>query len=524
MTELYQSEVLVIGSGIAGATAALELAELGVDVLLLTRGTAPEESNTLYAQGGIIYRGDPDSAELLIQDLLKAGVNYNNPRAVELLAKEGPIQVKRILLDKLRVPFDRDDQGNYALIQEGAHSSKRILHTTDITGKAIEIALIKAIQDHPRVRILAGHTAIDLLTPSHQSRNPIHIYEPHSCVGAYALDQSSGDVVRCLAKFTLLATGGLGNIFLKTSNPSGARGDGLAMAYRAHARVINSEFIQFHPTTFHHRHAPNFLISEAVRGAGARLLDAQGQAFMERFSPEWKDLAPRDIVARAIHTIMLEQGLSNVYLDLASHMAASDIQNQFPAIFSQLKSWGVDISKDPIPVAPAAHYSVGGVWVDENGTTTISNLYAAGEVSCTGVHGANRLGSASLLEGLVWGQRVAQDIVTKLPKQELLAAHFIPPWQFAGEDTPDLALIQQDMSSIQHIMWNYVGLIRTPRRLNRAWNELRNLEFQIEDFYRKTRITDTLIGLRNAVRSALIITAAAWANKKSVGCHYLEQD
>jgi len=522
MPELYQSDVLIIGSGIAGATAALELADQNMSVLLITRAEKPQESNTYYAQGGIIYRGATDSPEALSRDLFKAGVDYNNPASVNILAHDGPDLVKDILIDKLQVPFDRETDGSFSLIQEGAHSSKRILHKTDITGKAIEIELIKAVKAHPKVTMLTGHTAIDLITPSHHSSDPNYMYAPQSCVGAYALNQASGEVVRCLAKFTLLATGGLGNIFLKTSNPSGARGDGLAMAYRANARVTNAEFVQFHPTTFHHRHAPNFLISEAVRGAGAKLLDAHGNSFMERFSPDWKDLAPRDIVARSIHMIMLEQGVKNVYLDLASYMTPDKIKDHFPSIYEQLISYDVDITTEPIPVVPAAHYSLGGVWVDEWGRTTISRLYAAGEVSCTGLHGANRLGSASLLEGLVWGQRVAQHIHEHIHNVELLNEQIIPAWQLADEKLPDLALIQQDMSSIQHIMWNYVGLIRTPKRLKRAWNELRSLEFQIEEFYRETRITDSLIGLRNAVRSALIITTAAWTNKRSIGCHYLE--
>ena len=522
MPELYQSDVLIIGSGIAGATAALELAGQNVNVLLITRADEPQESNTYYAQGGIIYQGAKDSPESLASDLLKAGVHYNNPAAVELLANEGPDLVKKILIDRLNVPFDRNPDGSFSLIQEGAHSSKRILHTTDITGKAIEIELIKTVKAHPKVTLLTGHTAIDLITPSHHSTDPNYIYAPQSCVGAYALNQDTGEVVRCLAKFTLLATGGLGNIFLKTSNPSGARGDGLAMAYRANARVTNAEFVQFHPTTFHHRYAPNFLISEAVRGAGAKLIDSQGNTFMERFSPEWKDLAPRDIVARSIHKIMLEQGAKNVYLDLASYMAPEKIKSHFPTIYEQLIAFGIDITSEPIPVVPAAHYSIGGVWVDNWGRTTLSQLYAAGEVSCTGLHGANRLGSASLLEGLVWGQRVAGHIQNHLKDVDLLPENIIPSWQLVDEKLPDLALIKQDMSSIQHIMWNYVGLIRTPKRLKRAWNELRSLEFQIEEFYRETRITDSLIGLRNAVRSALIITTAAWTNKKSIGCHYLE--
>ena len=522
MAECSTCDVLLIGSGIAGGTTALQLANAGISVTLVTRAATAEESNTFYAQGGIIYQGENDSPESLAGDLFEAGAKYNNPQAVQLLADEGPELVKRILIDELQVPFDRTDNGDLSLIGEGAHSSKRIIHAADTTGKAIQIALLNALKSHPNVNILTCHTAIDLLTPSHHSINPLQIYEPQSCVGAYILNQQTGKVIRCLAKNTVLATGGLGEIFLMTTNPKGSRGDGLAMAYRAGARVINCEFIQFHPTTFFHRHVPNFLISEAVRGAGARLVDNQGEPFMARFSPDWKDLAPRDIVARSIHTVMLEKGLTNVYLDLASYIPAEKIKEQFPTIHRQLKEYDVDMTTDLVPVVPAAHYFCGGVWVDEWGATTVANLYAVGEVACTGIHGANRLGSASLLEGLVWGHRAAQHILERLSEQPLVDEQSIPDWHFAGDDLPDLALIQQDMSSIQHIMWNYVGLIRNAHRLERAWNELRNLEFQIERFYRTTMITDGLIGLRNAVRSALIVTNAAWTNKNSIGCHFLE--
>lgn len=522
MAECIKSDVLIIGSGIAGGTAALELADAGAEVILVTRAANPEESNTYYAQGGIIYRGENDSPDCLAKDLLEAGANYNNPQAIQRITEDGPGLVERILIDKLGVPFNRNEDGTLSLIGEGAHSSKRIIHVADTTGKAIEIALLNALKAHPRVEILTNHTAIDLLTPSHHDSNRLRIYEPLSCVGAYILDQKTGKVICCLAKNTIIATGGLGEIFLRTSNPKGSRGDGLAMANRAGARVINCEYIQFHPTTFFHRHIPNFLISEAVRGAGARLVDANGEPFMTRFSPEWEDLAPRDIVARSIHAVMLEKGLSHVYLDLASYIAPADIKEQFPTIYHEIKEYGIDVTSDLVPVVPAAHYFCGGIWVDERGSTTIANLYAAGEVACTGLHGANRLGSASLLEGVVWGHLVARDICDKLPQQPFDKKMSIPDWKSAGDDMPDLALIQQDMSTIQRIMWNYVGLIRNSRRLERAWNEIRDLEVQVEQFYRKSRLTDGLIGLRNAVRAALIVTNAAWSNKTSIGCHFLE--
>jgi L-aspartate oxidase len=292
------------------------------------------------------------------------------------------------------------------------------------------------------------------------------------------------------------------------------------MAYRAGARVINTEFIQFHPTTFHHRHAPHFLISEAVRGAGARLCDAKGEPFMQKYAPEWKDLAPRDVVARSIHQEMLERGVRNVYLDLASYIPVAEILDHFPTIYQSCKEYGIDITQDLTPVVPAAHYATGGVWVDEWGRATIQDLYALGEVACTGLHGANRLASTSLLEGLVWGRRVATDIGHQLTQQAQHDPGDIPSWSEEGLLAPDPALISQDMSSIQHIMWNYVGLARTTDRLERAIRELRHLETEIEDFYRSTRLSDELIGLRHAVRTALIVTLAAWSNKQSMGSHY----
>jgi L-aspartate oxidase len=292
------------------------------------------------------------------------------------------------------------------------------------------------------------------------------------------------------------------------------------MAYRAGARVINNEFIQFHPTTFYHPHEPNALISEAVRGAGARLVGADGEPFMQEYSPDWKDLAPRDVVSRSIHNEMLKTDVPHVYLDLKSYISTEKIREHFPNIHRTGLDYGVDISTELVPVVPAAHYFCGGVWVDLWGQTTISDLYAVGEVSCTGVHGANRLASTSLLEGLVWGNRAAEHIREHLPSRLPHAAQDIPPWQDYGSEPPDPALISQDLSNIKHIMWNYVGLVRSTHRLARAIRELRALETEIERFYRVARISDGLIGLRNAVRTATIVTMAAWENKESMGCHY----
>lgn len=520
MSEVYKSDVLIIGAGIAGGVAALRLAEAGTSVILVTRSDDPQESNTLYAQGGIIYRGEGDSPDLLAADIQRAGANHCNPAAVSTLAEKGPELVEEILFNELNIPFDRTPEGKLSLVKEGSHSVARIIHHKDNTGKAIQEALTERLKAHPNITFLTGYTAVDLLTPAHHSLNRLAIYRPHSCVGAYLFNQKKGKVVRCLAKNTVLATGGLGQIYLRTSNPAGARGDGLAMAYRAGARAINCEYIQFHPTTFHHPLAPHFLITEAVRGAGARLINDRGEAFMEKYAPEWKDLAPRDIVARSIHEEMLARDIPHVFLDLSSNLSPAEIRDKFPTIYQTCLQYGVDITSEPIPVVPAAHYSCGGIWVDHWGQTTIRNLYAVGEVACTGVHGANRLASSSLLEGLVWGALSAQHIQRNIAHQPAPLAENYPPWHDNGLYTPDQALISQDMSSIKNIMWNYVGLVRSTYRLERALRELRNLEFEVERFYRRSKLTDSLIGLRNAVRTAIIVTAAAWENKRSLGCHF----
>ena len=539
MDNLLTTDVLIIGCGIAGGTAALELADSGHAVTVVTRAEVPAESNTHYAQGGIMWPAADrknDSPALTARDIHEAGHGHCLPAAVDIVAETGNPIVSRILLERLKVPFDTRPDGSPALICEAAHSADRILHSADATGAAIEQALIHELENHSNVQLLKGFTAVDLLTPAHHARDRLAIYAPTSCVGAYLFDRSRKKVVRCIARRTILATGGLGQLFLRTTNPGGARGDGLAMAHRAGARVINTEFIQFHPTTFHHQHAPNFLISEAVRGAGARLVDSMGRPFMQRYDEKWGDLAPRDVVARGIHQEMLSRAVDNVYLDAASHIAPEKIRKEFPTIYQSCLEYGIDMTRDPIPVVPAAHYTCGGVWVDLEGRTTINDLYAVGEAACSGVHGANRLAGNSLLEGLVWGSRAAGAIgaefadgrktgeagpVVRAGSGKVSAiADQIPDWQDSAQDIPDPALIHQDMSAIRHIMWNYVGLVRTDNRLERALSELRHLETEIEKFYRSARLTDQLIGLRNAVRSAVIVTTAAWENRTSLGCHY----
>jgi L-aspartate oxidase len=515
-------DVLIIGCGIAGGVAALRASEdENARICVLSHTTELEESNTLYAQGGIIHRGSADSPELLASDLLRAGVELNCPAAVQVLATEGPALVDELLIDRLHVPFDHTPDGRLEHIREAAHSTERILHVGDTTGRAIEEHLVAALRERPNVQLLSRQTAVDLLTPAHHSHDRLAVYEPLSCVGAYVLDQETGRVRTILARKVMLATGGLGRIFLHTTNPPGARGDGLAMAYRAGARIINAEFIQFHPTAFFYRGNAEFLISEALRGAGAQLVNAAGEPFMVRYAPEWKDLAPRDVVARGIHEEMLRTGASCVYLDLRSHAGREEILRHFPMIHEECARYGIDITRDVIPVVPAAHYFCGGVWVDLWGRTSIRHLYAVGEVSCTGVHGANRLGSASLLEGMVWGWRAGGDALASLADVPVADPDAIPPWYEDDlVDSADPALIRQDMITIQHIMWNYVGLVRTTRRLDRALRDLHDLRRDVDRFYATTRLTDALIGLRNSVQAALVVAQAAWSNKVSSGCHY----
>ena len=524
LPELIQTDVLVIGCGIGGATAALQIAQNpNIHVTIVTKAADPLDSNTYHAQGGIIYRGDEDSPDQLAADLIRAGDGQNNRRAVEILSTEGPRLVRELLIDKYQVPFTLDARRHLELTREAAHSTSRILHVNDATGRAIQQKLVEAVRAAPNITLITDHAAVDLLTPAHHSLDRLAIYEPLSCVGAYVLDQTTGCVRTILARATILASGGLGQVFLHSTNPEGATGDGLAMAYRAGARIINAEYVQFHPTTFYHRGRARFLISEALRGEGARLLNIHREPFMHRYAPEWKDLAPRDVVARSIHQEMLRTGASHVLLDIASVMSADKIAERFPNIRVNCLQYGIDPAVEPIPVVPAAHYFCGGVWVDEWGRTNLERLYAVGEVTCTGVHGANRLGSASLLEGLVWGVRSAESISRRIGDWDLVKAENIPPWKEEDvTETADPALVHHDMATIKHTMWYYVGLLRSRRRLERALRDLNNLRQDIDAFYRTTRLDSDILSLRNAALAAIIIAQAAWENRESHGCHYRE--
>jgi L-aspartate oxidase len=516
-----QTDVLVIGCGIAGATAALRLSQdTQRQITVITRAKEAEESNTFYSQGGIVTRGEDDSADLLVKDILEAGAGLSLASAARTLAEEGPRLVDEVLFKTAGVPFDRQDDGELCYGMEAAHSRPRILHVGDATGKAIIQALVAVLRERPNVHIVTSATAVDLITFPHHATDPLAVYEPIACHGAYVYEPYHRAVHRYLAGVTILATGGLGRIYRHTTNPPGSRGDGLAMAYRAGANVINAEYVQFHPTALAVPGGEGFLITEAVRGEGGKLRTPDGRAFMKEYAPEWDDLAPRDVVARAIHREMVENDYDHVLLDIHSVLPPERIRERFPTICEKCLGLGVDITRQPIPVVPAAHYFCGGVWADEWGRTSIPNLYAVGEVACTGVHGANRLASTSLLEGLVWGDRAARDVAARGPLP-VVDPEGVPHWEEEGlEEEADPALIWRDMRTIQHTMWNYVGLARSGRRLERALHDLIHLKQEIEEFYRRTKLNDALIGLRQAVQAALIVAGAAQHNRRSRGCHY----
>lgn len=514
-----RTNTLIIGCGIAGAATALRLSDNpNHHVTIITRASDAADTNSSWAQGGIVTRSLDDSPNLLVHDILEAGAGLSSPKAARLLAEVGPELVRSVLMERCGVKFDRDERGELVYGLEGAHSVRRIIHVGDKTGGAIVKGMLDTMATRANVTLLVDHTAVDLITFPHHALDPIAVYDPITCHGAYVLNRENGNIIRVLAAHTVLATGGLGQIFRNTSNPKGARGDGLAMAWRAGARVVNSEYIQFHPTTLSVRGAPNLLISEAVRGEGAVLVTPDGKPFMEHYAPDWKDLAPRDVVARAIHTEMLEHGYEHVYLDIVHKRSPEFIRQHFPQMVESCAEYGIDATKDLIPVVPAAHYFCGGVLVDEWGLTSLSDLYAVGEVSCTGLHGANRLASTSLLEGLVWGDRAAEHIEQN-PREPVDEAR-VPTWVYRGETEPDPALIEVDMMTIKNVMWHYVGLVRTAERLARAERELRHLWHEIEEFYRSQRLNDALIGLRNAVQVARIVTFSAQHNRTSRGSHF----
>jgi L-aspartate oxidase len=483
------------------------------------------ESNTRYAQGGITTIGEDDSEELLYEDIMKAGDGISNPEAVKIISREAKSAVEDFLIKAIGVDFSKKKDGSYRYTREAAHSKRRILHYYDMTGLEIQRKLLQKIKSISNITVLNEHTAIDLITSHHNSINPLLKYKRDQCLGAYALDNRTKEVHTLLADATVIATGGIGRLYQYTTNPECATGDGISMAYRAGAQVINMEYVQFHPTMLYTEEGSSFLISEAVRGEGGKLINRYGEAFMERYSPEWKDLAPRDEVTRAIYNEMAITESSHVYLDIANHNTKQiNIPERFPAIYEECKRHKIDIKTEPIPVVPGEHYFCGGILIDSRGRTTLEGLFAVGEASCSGVHGANRLASVSLLEGIVFGKRAGTQAVRSEAKKMYFKDidDWIYPKNLKKIDS-DPFLTIQDWNNLKSTMWSYVGIIRTETRLIRAVSDLRNLYSRITDYYRDTDLTRAKVELRNGIILAHIIAQSARRNKITTGCHYIKE-
>jgi L-aspartate oxidase len=510
------TDVLIIGTGLAGCSAALAAAKDGLHVTILSSEKEFTESASYYAQGGIITNSEDDSLELMMHDFQRAGDNLVNEAAVELVYKYGKKFVDEVLIKDVKVPFDRTHDGKISLTKEASHSKNRIAHVKDHTGNAIQSYFYTKLKTFKNIEILTEATAVDLITLAHHSLNYSHIYEPSTCSGAYCYFQQTDTIRPIIAGVTIVATGGLGKLYLHSSNPKSARGDGFAMVYRAGGRIMNMEYIQFHPTTLMAADGERFLITEAMRGEGAILLNHNGEAFMNKYDKQ-AELAPRDIVARSIVQEMNKTHSDNAYLDI-THKNSEWIKNRFPVIYKKCLERNIDITTTPIPVVPSAHYECGGVAVNSLADTTINRLKAVGEVACTGLHGANRLASSSLLECLVYGTLSGRDC-KKILKNEKIIIPQVSDWKREREEL-DADLLRQDMLTIQHTMWNYVGIIRTKKKLNRAFDMLSRLRHNLEYFYKHTNLNNDLIGLRNAVTTAWMVLHAARLNKESRGCHY----
>jgi L-aspartate oxidase len=503
-------DFLVIGGGIAGLSYALKVAEYGSVVVLFKKDTGT--SSTLWAQGGIAAVNQPDDTfELHVDDTLVCGAGLCKRDIVELVVNEGPERVEELV--KLGAAFDREGDGEFHLHREGGHSRRRIFHAGDATGSAIQKALLKAVNDHKNIKLIAHSNAIDLITTH---KLGIKRSEQNKVLGAYVLFDNSR-IEAVLADKVLVATGGAGKIYLYTSNPDVATGDGIAMCYRAGARVANMEFFQFHPTCLFHPQAKSFLITEAMRGEGARLTRINGEPFMQRYHPQG-ELAPRDVVARAIDYEMKTHGDEYVLLDI-SHRDADFIKGHFPTIYERCRSYGFDLTTGPVPVVPAAHYLCGGVVSDEYGRTDIVDLYVAGESACTGLHGANRLASNSLLEGVVFGHRAALHSIENRGRHSVEA---IPESWDPGNavDSDEQVVITQNWDEIRRTMWNYVGIVRTTKRLERALHRIELMRREIQEYYRQCIVTSDLLELRNLSLVAELVIRSALARKESRGLHY----
>lgn len=504
-TVVHHFDILVIGSGLAGQSAALRLANTHKVGLISKRGL--EDSASGWAQGGIAAVLDSqDSIEAHIQDTITAGAYLNDPVATRFVIENGRRAIEW-LIDQ-GVPFTRDNSG-YHLTREGGHSARRVIHVADMTGLAVQNTLTKKVRENPNITVLEQHIAIDLITGDKLG------LPDNRCYGAYALDSDSGDVLTIGAQHTLIATGGAGKVYLYTTNPDTSTGDGIAMAWRAGCRISNMEFIQFHPTCLYHPQAKSFLISEAVRGEGGLLCLPDGTRFMPEHDSRG-ELAPRDVVARAIDFEMKKRGLDCVHLDI-SHKPADFLHEHFPNILARCLELGIDITREPIPVVPAAHYTCGGIVTDLRARTNIPGLYAAGEASCTGLHGANRLASNSLLECIVFSEAACNDIAM----QPRIRIPQLPEWDESRVSDPDEEIvISHNWDELRRFMWDYVGIVRTTKRLQRAQHRIRLLEREIDEFYSNFRVSHDLIELRNLVLTADLIVQCALKRHESRGLHF----
>ncbi len=514
MALTIETEHLIIGSGIAGLMLAHKLGQFS-KVIVIAKGSLLE-NNTAYAQGGIAsVLGPEDSFDQHIEDTLEAGAGLCRRDIVRMVVEKGPQLINELI--ELGVDFtrskDASDSQPYHLTREGGHSARRIIHANDLTGQEVLRALIQAVMDNPNIQVFDGMFAVDLLTTDKYRPQ----FTTNHCLGAYVYDSSRKQIIQFRSQATFLCTGGHGKVYLYTSNPDGATGDGLAMGWRAGCKVANLEFMQFHPTCLYSPKAKTFLISEAVRGEGAVLKDAQGQAFMQKYSP-LESLAPRDIVARAVDLEIKKSGMSFVYLD-ARGIGEEKIKAHFPNIYAVCLQQGIDMTKEMIPVVPAAHFSCGGLVTDSWGRTTVANLFAIGEVACTGLHGANRLASNSLLEALVFADRAARHVqsagLPPLPETK------VPDWNSSNTIPADeLVVLTHTWDEIRRIMWNYVGIVRSQKRLQRAYDKIKAIRSELQSYYWYHQIDTSLLEVRNIADVAELTIRCAMKRKESRGIHY----
>ncbi len=514
MTSTQSCDFLVIGAGLAGLSFALEVAEHG-SVVLLSK-TELEESNTRYAQGGIAAVWQtPDTPEAHAEDTMRAGGGLCRREVVDMVVREGPDRVRE--LQAAGVEFSRDERGRTLLGREGGHSHRRVLHVQDCTGAAFVDVLTKRVREHASIQLREHCMAVDLVTGSWLARRSGSLPPyPDQVRGAYVLDVRSGCMGHVAAKVVAVCAGGAGKVYLYTSNPDIASGDGVAMGWRSGARVANMEFIQFHPTCLYHPKAKNFLVTEAMRGEGGVLRDRQGDPFMTRYDPR-RELAPRDIVARAIDAELKRSGDECVFLDMTHHERAF-LEQRFPTVYGRCRDLGIDVATEGIPVVPAAHYTCGGVAVDLQGESSVRNLFVLGEAACTGLHGANRLASNSLLECLVFAKRAAHEAIARL---DSLALAEIPAWDPGDAvDADEQVVIAHVWDEIRRFMWNYVGIVRTGRRLERARHRVQLVQEEIRNYYWDFSLTGDLVELRNLATVAGIVVESALRRRESRGLHY----